>query len=175
MFDTMTMTKIIGGLCGTFLIFLLGNWVADSIYHFGGDGGHGEEHAMAYPIETDDGGHAEEAVEAGSDFMTLYAAADAGAGEKVFAKCRACHKLETGGKGAGPDLFAIVGRDIGSVDGYSYSGALGELAGDWTPEALDGFLENPKGYAAGTKMGFKGLPSAEDRANIIAYLNTIGS
>ena len=52
MFDTMTSTKIIGALCGTLLIFLLGNWAAETIYHVGSDG-HGDDHAMAYPIEVE--------------------------------------------------------------------------------------------------------------------------
>ena len=172
MFDTMTSTKIIGALCGTLLIFLLGNWAAETIYHVGSDG-HGDDHAMAYPIEVEeeDGG-AE--VEEGPSFAEIFAAADAGKGEKVFGKCKACHKLEDGANGTGPHLFAVVGRDIGSVDGFGYSDILGSLDGGWTPEALNGFLENPKSYAPGTKMGFAGLRKVEDRANVIAYLATIG-
>ncbi len=173
MFDTMTMTKIIGGLCGTFLVFLLGNWVAESIYHVGSDG-HGEEHAMAYPIEAEGGHSAEAEPEMEIDFGALLAAADAGKGEKVFGKCKACHKLEAGANGTGPTLFGVVDRPVGSVGGFSYSAAIAGLGGNWTPDALNGFLENPKSYANGTKMSFNGLPKPEDRANLIAYLSTIG-
>ena len=172
MFDTMTMTKIIGGLCGTFLIFLLGKWAAESLYHVGMEA-HGEEEiAMAYPIEADGesgGGAAEEDV----DFVTLLASADAAKGEKVFGKCKACHKLD-GSNGTGPHLDGIVDRDIGGVGGFSYSTVLTELPGNWTPEELDGFIEDPKGYAPGTKMTFAGLPKAEDRANLVAYLASVG-
>ena len=49
MFDTMTMTKAVGGFCGTFLVFLLGGWAAEEIYHSGG-GGHGDHHEQAYVI-----------------------------------------------------------------------------------------------------------------------------
>lgn len=171
MFDTMTMTKILGALCGTFLVFLLGNWAAESLYHVGG-GGHGDDHAMAYVIETDDGGAEVEVEEV--DFAAILAAADADKGAKVFGKCKACHKLDDGANGTGPHLFNVVGRDIGSVDGYGYSGVLAELPGGWTAEALDGFLENPKSYASGTKMSFSGLKKIQDRANLIAYLGTIG-
>lgn len=170
MFDTMTMTKIFGALCGTFLVFLLGNWAADSLYTVGGEG-HGEE-AMAYEIETDEGHAEEEVMEVA--FGDVLASADPEKGAKVFAKCKACHKLEAGAKGVGPYLFGIVDRDIGSVDGYGYSGVLGELPGNWTPEALNEFLLSPKGYANGTKMSFSGLAKIEDRANLIAYLGTIG-
>ena len=67
MFDTMTMTKIVGGLCGTFLIFLLGGFVAEFIYH----PAHGDDHHQAYTIAVDDGGAEEEVVEV--DFGEVYA------------------------------------------------------------------------------------------------------
>jgi len=172
MFDTMTTTKIIGGLCGTFLVFLLGNMAAESLYHVGTESHGDEEHAMAYPIETDEsahGGAAEEAV----DFTVLLASADPAKGEKVFGKCKACHKLD-GSNGTGPHLDGVVGRDIGGVSGFGYSSILTELPGNWTPDALDAFIENPKGYATGTKMSFAGLSKAEDRANLISYLQSLG-
>ncbi len=176
MFDTMTFTKILGGFCGTFLLFLLGNWAAETIYHVGDDGhgGHGEAHASGYVIEVPEAG-AVEVAEEGPDFATLFAEADAGKGEKVFAKCKACHKLEDGANGVGPHLFQVVDRDIGSDGGFAYSPILTELEGNWTPEALDAFLESPKGYAPGTKMSFNGLSKAKDRANVIAYLAAGGS
>jgi len=172
MFDTMTMTKILGGLCGALLLFLLGNWAAESLYHVGGEEG-GEETAMAYEIEVEEESEAEEEVMeiAFSDVLAL---ADIEKGAKVFGKCKACHKLAAGANGTGPTLFAVLDRDIGSVDGYGYSGVLSELPGDWTAEALNEFLENPKKYAAGTKMAFSGLSKIDDRANLIAYLSTIG-
>ena len=173
MFDTMTMTKIVGGFCGTLLVFMLGGWAAETIYHVGMDG-HGEEAAeRAFLIEVPDaeesGGEAEEPV----DFETVFASADADAGEKVFGKCRACHKLN-GENATGPHLDGVVGRAIDAVDGYAYSGALEQVGAEWTPENLNTFLENPKGAAPGTIMSFNGLPSVEDRANLIAYLQTTG-
>jgi len=175
MFDTMTMTKIIGGFCGALLIFLLANWASETIYHVGGEEkGEGEAYASGYVIEVASADGASDVVEEGPDFATLFAAADAAKGERVWNKCSACHKLEDGVNGTGPYLFGVVDRDIGGVAGYGYSTALAELPGDWTPEALDAFLEDPKGYAAGTKMSFRGLPKGEDRANLIAYLATFG-
>lgn len=174
MFDTMTMTKVLGALCGSLLVFLLGGWAADIIYH-GGEGGHGEEHQQAYVIEVegaDDGAAEEEVVEV--DFAEVMASADAAKGEKVFSKCKACHKLEQGANGTGPYLYGVVGRDIGAVGDFGYSDAMAGHGGAWTPEALSAFLENPKGYVPGTKMSFAGLKKVEDRANIIAYLETIG-
>ncbi|NBR33463.1 MAG: cytochrome c family protein [Rhodobacteraceae bacterium] len=171
--DTMTFTKIIGGFCGALLIFLLGNWAAETLYHVG-PSGHGEEHAAGYEIavdvEEEDAGEEEEV-----DFAALVAAADSAKGEKVFGKCKACHKLEDGANGTGPHLFGVVDRAVGSVAGYGYSGALVAVADVWDADHLNGFLANPKSYAPGTKMGFAGLKNVDDRANLVAYLATIGN
>ena len=173
MFDTMTMTKTVGAVCGSLLVFLLVGWAGESMYHVGHKGGHGEgeELAQAYSIDTGaEEAPAEEAVEV--DFATILASADAAAGEKVFAKCKSCHKLD-GSDATGPHLNGIVNKNKGTSAGYAYSEALAALTADvWSPENLNGFLENPKGYMPGTKMSFAGLPKVEDRANLIAYLAT---
>jgi cytochrome c len=171
MFDTMTFTKIVGSFCGALLVFLLGKWAAETLYHVGG--AHGEEVAV-YVIDTGEEEETAEVEEEEVDFETLLASADAGAGERVFGKCRACHKLEDGENAAGPHLYAVVGRDIGVAEGFNYSGALSEQADVWTPDHLNAFLEDPRGWAPGTTMGFAGLNKPEDRANLIAYLDTIG-
>ncbi len=170
MFDTMTLTKIVAGFCGTLLVFLLGVWGGELIYHVGG--GHGEEE-QAYVIEVPEGegGGEEEAEEA--PFEEVFASADPGAGERVFGKCRACHNLD-GSNAVGPHLDGVVGREVGSVSGFSYSGALSENFETWDAASLNTFLEDPQNAASGTTMSFNGLPSVEDRANLIAYLETTG-
>ncbi|MEI4196961.1 c-type cytochrome [Roseovarius sp. E0-M6] len=173
MFDTMTFTKILGGFCGAFLIFLMGKWAAETIYHTGGGHG-GEEHAAGYAIEVEAGDDAGAEAEEGPSFDELLASADVEKGARVFGKCRACHKLEDGANATGPHLYDVVGRDVGAVAEYGYSGALSEAADVWTAENLNGFLEDPRGYASGTSMSFSGLNKAADRANLIAYLDTIG-
>lgn len=168
MFDTMTMTKVVGGFCGALLVFLLGTWAADSLYH---GGGHGDDHAQAYSIDT---GESDAVVEVVAEvpFAELYAAADAGSGERLWRQCQACHKLEAGANGVGPYLYGVVGRPKHAADGYSYSDGLMATSGEWSPENLSAFIENPKEYAPGTKMAYRGLSDAEDRANLIAYLAT---
>jgi len=163
--DTMTSTKILGGFCGAFLIFLLGKWAAEVIYHTDGDG------QQAYVIDTGEaeGGPAPE----GPDFAEVLASADPAKGERVYGKCRACHKVEPDANGTGPTLYGIVGRPVDAIDGFSYSGALEAVVDVWTPEHLNGFLENPKGYAPGTKMSFAGLKKVEDRADLIAWLDSL--
>lgn len=169
--DTMTATKTVGALCAAMLVLMLGNWFAREIYHVGGY--HGEGHSPGYVIEVADGGS--NAGDKGQevDFAALLASADMARGEKVFAKCRACHKTEDGANGTGPHLFGIVGRQIGIVDGFGYSSAMAATGEAWTIEALNAFLENPRGYAPGTKMAFIGLKKPADRANIIAWLDSL--
>ncbi|MBS8226077.1 c-type cytochrome [Vannielia litorea] len=169
MFDTMTMVKAFGWLCGALLIYLLINWAGESLYAMDA-GGHGEENAMGYAIEvaeSGDGGEAEE--DTGPSFEEVFASADAASGERVFGKCKACHKLD-GTDGTGPHLNGVVNRAIGGVDGFAYSDGMASHGGEWTPEALSAFLENPKGFISGTKMSFAGLRKIEDRADVIAYL-----
>lgn len=173
MFDTMTMTKILGAICGSLLILLLGKWAAETLYHTAPVAHNGEEVAQAYTIDTGTEEVADAGAEEGPPFAEVLAAADVGAGEKVFAKCKACHKMD-GVDGTGPHLNGVVDRAKASVAGFGYSDALLAMAGDaWTTDNLNGFLTNPKEYAPGTKMGFAGLGKVEDRANVIAYLASV--
>ena len=95
-------------------------------------------------------------------------------GEGVFKKCRACHQVGEGAVNrSGPQLNGLIGRTIGSVEGFGYSNVFNDAnaAGQvWTEEILSAFLENPKGVMSGTKMSFAGLRSADDRAALLAYL-----
>ncbi len=173
MFDTMTLTKTVGAFCGAFLLFLLGNWAGEAIYHPAESHGHGEPHAMGYEIEVEGSevlAGAEEVVEVA--FADVYASADPVKGERVFRKCRACHKLDRS-NGTGPHLNGIVDRAVSAVDGFNYSGALVARAEAWTLENLSAFLENPRRWAPGTKMSFSGLSKIQDRADVIAYLAEI--
>lgn len=172
MFDSMTITKIGASVCGALLFFLLGSWAAEELYHTGSKAAHGEEVAQAYSIEVASAEPAAEAEEV-VDFAVILASADAAAGEKVFGKCKACHKLD-GTDGTGPHLNGVVGRAKSSAPGFAYSEAALAVAGQvWTAENIQAFLTNPKGYMPGTKMSFAGLGKIEERANVIAYLATV--
>ena len=95
-------------------------------------------------------------------------------GMKTAKKCVSCHSFEAGGANKiGPALWGVVDRSVGAVAGFTYSEALGSHGGNWDYEELNGFLENPKKYAEGTNMAFAGLRKASDRANIIAYLDSL--
>lgn len=178
MFDTMTTTKAGAAVIGALLFFLLGSWAADSLYSTEAGGhGHGDDGAHAktgYVIATGNEDAAATEEEEAVPFADLLAAADAGKGAKVWGKCKACHKLEDGANGTGPHLYGLIDRPIAGVDGYGYSDALAGLGGNWTVDELNAWLEKPKAYAPGNKMTFSGLKKEKDRANLIAYLQTIG-
>lgn len=174
MFDTMTTTKVVGAVCGSLLVFMMMGWAAESVFSMH-SGGHGEGEAeQAYTIDTGAGGEEAPAEDAAPvDVNALIASADVAAGEKTFAKCKACHKID-GTNATGPHLDGVVNRAKASVPDFGYSDAILALKDQsWTPENLFAFLENPKGYMPGTKMSFAGLPKPQDRANVIAYLETL--
>jgi len=139
------------------------------IYHSGAPEKEG------YPVESADGaeGGSEKAVE---PIANRLATADVAKGQASFAKCAACHTITSGGaNGVGPNLWAAMGKAHGHVAGFAYSDALKGVPGNWTFEAMDHWLASPRKYAAGTKMTFAGLSDPQERANVIAYLNSQGS
>ncbi len=100
---------------------------------------------------------------------------DPNAGRKVFKVCKNCHSVKQGKTGTfGPNLYQIVGRVAGSVPGYPYSELFAEARFAWTPERIDEFIADPGRLYPETKMVFKGLSDAADRANVIAYLIAAG-
>lgn len=114
----------------------------------------------------------DEGADAGPSLAELLASGSAEAGANVFARCAACHSIEQGGaNGIGPNLYAVLGTNIGShAPGFSYSSALSGKGGQWTYENMDAWLASPRGFADGTTMSFAGLGNPEDRANIILYM-----
>jgi cytochrome c len=103
------------------------------------------------------------------------AKADAKHGEQVAKVCLQCH---TFGKGEankiGPNLFSIMEENIASAPGYTFSSALlADKDKKWDPDELNVWLHKPQDFAHGTKMTFAGLPKAQDRADVIAYLQTL--
>jgi cytochrome c len=99
---------------------------------------------------------------------------DVAAGEAVFAQCKACHEVGEGARNrVGPHLNGVFGRAAAGLDGFRYSSSL-ERAGrnglEWHADTLDAYIENPRRFASGTRMSFRGLEDPADRANVIAYL-----
>jgi cytochrome c len=150
----------------------LGLSILSSKYFHGYDPERPEQ--LGYVIEgvvEEGGGAAAEMTMA--EALTLVSASD---GEKIYAKCSACHSIEAGGaNGVGPNLHGIMGANVAAKGGYSYSSALQAKGGQWSWEEMNLWLKNPKGYVEGTKMGFAGLSKIEDRAAVALYMNEQGS
>ena len=109
------------------------------------------------------------------DVMTLFASVSLSDGEKIFKKCAACHSIAKGGANKiGPALYNVIGRQAGSLPDYKYSKGMIAYAKKWTPQEMDGFLENPKDWVKGTKMAYAGLKKPEERAALILFLNKNG-
>lgn len=128
---------------------------------------------MGYPIE---GVEVEgEAAEAEKPIAFYLAAADAAKGEQTFKKCVACHNADPGGANAlGPALYGVMGRPIAAHPGFAFSPALKEVGGAWDWDKMSAWLANPKKFAPNNKMTFPGLSNPEDRANVMAFLNSRG-
>ena len=104
----------------------------------------------------------------------LLASASAERGAQLAKVCQACHNVEEGqGPKVGPDLYGIVDRPVASVAGFRYSGALKAKGGKWTFAALNKWLTDPRGDVPGTSMTFVGVASEKQRADLIAYLDTL--
>ena len=105
---------------------------------------------------------------------TLLAKADATKGAQFAKVCQTCHNFEKGaGPKIGPPLWGVAGRPIASVPGFAYSDSLKGVGGNWTWEALNVMVSNPKREASGTKMTFPGEKDPQKRADILAYLQTL--
>jgi len=137
-----------------------------------GDTGNGGE-----TTATDGGGGDEgatqtaKATSGGAEIHGKIAEASASKGATAVAVCKACHSFNKGGPNkVGPNLYGVVGSDIASTQGFSYSKALSGKNGAWTYTKLWNYLENPQGWAPGTRMSYPGVKDPGKRANIIAYL-----
>ena len=98
------------------------------------------------------------------------AAEDPDKGKALFEQCAACHSLEAGQNGVGPTLHGLFGRKSAAEE-FNYSPAMRRANITWTPELLDTYLADPQGGVfRGNRMPFSGLPDAQARADLIAYL-----
>lgn len=100
-----------------------------------------------------------------------YNAGDLENGRRVFARCRSCHTIVEGGPNmTGPNLWGVFGRTAGAQEGFNYSPALRQAGFAWDAQRLDGWLMRPRDFLPDNKMSFAGIPMAEERRDLIAYL-----
>jgi cytochrome c len=104
-------------------------------------------------------------------------AADREAGQLLFNNsCRTCHTLREGDNRLGPNLHRIIGRKAGSLSNYGYSSAMKGADLIWYKATLDRFIADPDQVVPGDNMKpYGGLPSAEDRASIVSFLEASGA
>ena len=106
----------------------------------------------------------------------LLAKADAKKGQQMTTLCQICHSFDKGGANKiGPNLWDVVGGAIAEGHaGYAFSAALEKHKGEkWDPEKLNDWLDNPQHFAPGSKMTFAGFPQAQNRADVIKYLESL--
>jgi cytochrome c len=102
------------------------------------------------------------------------AAGNAANGAGVFDRCAFCHSnTKTGGNKIGPNLFGVVGRKAGTYPGFSYSSAMTKSGIVWTDAKLDAYIASPATAVPGNKMPFAGITNNNQRADLIAYLDTL--
>ena len=107
----------------------------------------------------------------GYDLDALLAQADTKRGQTLFLQCRACHSLGEGEPHkVGPNLYQLFGKTAGVEPGFAFSEVLVNSGIVWSPESLDPWMARPSEYLPGNKMVFIGIKNAQDRANLIAYL-----
>lgn len=104
-------------------------------------------------------------------FGDAYPDTDVSAGKHIYVQCTGCHAPDY--NRTGPMHCGLVGRVAGAVSGFEYTKAMKNSGIVWTSETLDKFLESPFAMVPGTSMGFSGMPSKQDRQQLIAYLTQL--
>jgi cytochrome c len=169
--DSFEMNKVLGAVLGTCLGVVSLNIAAGAVFAPSKPAKPGYE--IDIPKATP-GGAPSTPAQPEVPLGQLLASADVSRGSDSAKKCATCHTFEKGGRTlAGPPLWGIVGRAKASVPGFNYSPGLKQAAGPWTIADLYAFVTNPKAMVPGTLMTFSGIPRAAERADLIAYLNSL--
>lgn len=108
------------------------------------------------------------------EFLIAGLTGDPAAGRRVFVRCQTCHVLDEGVNRVGPSLYGIFGRTAGTVEGFRYSNANANSGVVWDGEVMFEYLENPRAFMPGTIMAFPGIRSAQERADVIAFIKANG-
>ena len=168
--DSFEWNKIIGAILGTAIFIFVIRLVAENVYET-------EKPAKpGYTVEgvvEETGGGGAPVEETVPDWGTVLPKADIAHGKTVSAKCEQCHDLTAAKTNKiGPALYNVVGRPRATVPGFSYSSSMQSNHEPWNYTSLFKYLKSPASMVPGTKMTFAGLPRAEDRIDLIAFLRS---
>jgi len=168
--DSFELNKIIGAVLASCLVLLVTNFTADALFSPQMPAKPGFEIA----VKETEGGAKEAAAAPSEPIEKLLQTASIEKGAAAAKKCQACHTFAKGDKnGVGPNLYAVVGDKKGEGRGFNFSAAMRGKGGTWTIDDLNQFINNPKGFVPGTAMGFAGIQKDSERADVIAYLNSL--
>jgi cytochrome c len=168
--NSFELNKVLGAVLATCLILLALNIGANALFASVKPAKPGYQ--IAVKEESAGGKPAAAAPE--EPIEALLAKASIEKGQAAAKQCGACHTFEKGGPNrVGPNLYGIVGSERGEGRGFNFSAAMKAKGGTWTFDELNKFLTNPRGYIPGTAMTFAGLSRAEQRADVIDYLNSL--
>jgi len=168
--NSFEINKILGAVLGTCLILLAVHIASGAIF---------APPVPAKPgyvveVKKEQGGEKTAAKPAEKPIEDLLATASVEHGAQIAKQCEVCHNLQEGqGAKIGPDLYGVVGRKVAAMPGFNYTQPLKSIGGTWTFDKLNKWLTKPSAFAPGTAMTFAGIPRENQRADLIAYLNTL--